>query len=100
MALGTHVGDELRQARERRGVTLEVLAHVTKISRRILHALEQNDPEHVPGGLFIRGFLRAYAHEVGLDPEDTVTQYLAQFQPEPLPTDSQADEVEDDAGFS
>jgi len=44
-----------------------------------LEALERNDLKRLPGGIFTRAFLRAYASEVGLDPECTVRDFLAQF---------------------
>ena len=73
------VGAMLQGARERRGLSLDELAHRTKISVRVLRAIESNAFDRVPQGIFVRGYLRAYAHEVGLDPASTVEQYLAQF---------------------
>ena len=71
------VGAELREARERRGISLEELARITKIGVATLRALERNQVDHLPGGIFLRGFLRAYARQVELDQEDTVRRYLA-----------------------
>ncbi len=71
-------GAGLRQARERRGVSLRQIADSTKISRVALEALERNDIARLPGGIFVRAFVRAYAAEVGLDPEQTVREFLAQ----------------------
>ena len=83
MGLKMDVGTELRTARERRGMSLAVLAASTKISVATLQAMERGDFARLPGGLFTRGFLRAYAREVGLDPEETVRHYLAEFEPAP-----------------
>jgi len=69
----------LRLARERRKLTLQAVSETTKISPGVLTALESNDIEHLPGGLFIRSFVRAYATEVGLDPEETVNALLEAF---------------------
>jgi cytoskeletal protein RodZ len=77
------VGAALREARERRGISLEELARTTKISVATLRALERNQVDHLPGGIFLRGFLREYARQVELDPEDTVRRYLAQFERPP-----------------
>lgn len=77
------VGAALREARERRRISLEELARTTKIGLATLRALERNQVDHLPGGIFLRGFLRAYARQVGLDPEDTVRRYLAQFERPP-----------------
>jgi cytoskeletal protein RodZ len=73
------MGETLRLAREERGLSLEALSQRTKISGPLLRAIEDNDVRRLPGGIFLRGFLRAYAREVGLDPDDTVARYTAQF---------------------
>lgn len=70
------VGTTLRHARERNGLTLEQLAAITRITPSLLHALEDNAFDKVPSGIFARGFIRSYAREVGLDPEEMVQQYL------------------------
>jgi len=69
----------LRSARERRGISLRQIAISTKISMVVLEALERDDFSHLPGGIFSRAFVRAYAIEVGLDPEETVQQFLTKF---------------------
>jgi cytoskeleton protein RodZ len=75
-------GPHLRQAREKRGMSLQQVAATTKISARVLEALERNDPSKLPGGIFSRAFVRAYAKEVGLDPEATVNRFVSAFQPD------------------
>jgi cytoskeletal protein RodZ len=72
-------GERLRDARERRGVSLRQIANATKISVGVLEALERNDISRLPGGIFGRGFVRSYAIEVGLDPEATIQDFIAQF---------------------
>jgi cytoskeleton protein RodZ len=72
-------GASLRQARERRGVTLHQIAAATRIPVVALEALERNEISRLPGGIFSRAFVRAYAREVGLDPERTVRDFLARF---------------------
>ena len=79
-------GGKLRQARERRGISLRQIAASTKISAAALEALERNDISKLPGGIFSRAFVRAYAVEVGLDPDDTVKEFLDRFNQEPPPT--------------
>jgi transcriptional regulator with XRE-family HTH domain len=61
------IGFTLHKAREQRGLSLEDIANRTHISSRVLEAIEHNALDRVPGGLFTRGYLRAYAGEVGLD---------------------------------
>src|SRR5690242_511002 len=73
------LGSKLRQARERRGITLRHVANATKISITALEALERDDISRLPGGIFTRAFVRAYALQVGLDPEATVQEFIAQF---------------------
>src|SRR6266852_5678023 len=72
-------GGTLREARERRGVSLRQIANATKISVAALEALERNDISRLPGGIFGRAFVRSYAIEVGLDPEATIQEFVAQF---------------------
>jgi cytoskeleton protein RodZ len=76
-------GARLRAAREARGLSLRAIATATKISALALEALERNDIGRLPGGLFSRAFVRAYAKEVGLDPEATVREFIAQFSDDP-----------------
>src|SRR3954470_11077157 len=75
----TGFGQMLRDARERRGVSLRQIANATKISIAVLEALERNDISKLPGGIFGRAFVRSYAIEVGLDPETTIQRFIAQF---------------------
>src|SRR5437763_11504227 len=72
-------GTKLREARERKGVSLRQIANKTKISVAALEALERNDISRLPGGIFSRAFVRSYAAEVGLDPEATIQEFIAQF---------------------
>lgn len=78
-------GGKLRQAREGRGISLRQIAATTKISVGALEALERNDVSKLPGGIFSRAFVRSYAAEVGLDPEQTVREFLDRFEIEPSP---------------
>ena len=60
-------GDRLRREREMRGITLDEITESTKISRRHLEALEGEHFNQLPGGVFNKGFVRAYAHFLGID---------------------------------
>ena len=73
-------GDRLRREREMRGVTLDEIAESTKISRRSLEALEQENFDLLPGGIFNKGFVRAYARYLGIDEEQAVADYVAASQ--------------------
>jgi cytoskeleton protein RodZ len=72
-------GSTLKAARERRGVSLRHIANATKISVGALEALERNDISRLPGGIYGRAFVRSFALEVGLDPEKTIEQFIAEF---------------------
>src|SRR5262252_8233056 len=72
-------GRKLREARERRGLSLRQIANATKISVPTLEALERNDITRLPGGIFSRGVVRSYALEVGLDPESAIDEFMGQF---------------------
>jgi len=77
--LPTDFGRGLREARERRGLSLRQIANSTKIAMSVLEALERNDLSRLPGGIFSRAFVRAYAVEVGLDPEETMQAFIARL---------------------
>lgn len=70
------LGRRLRAERERRRITLESIAANTKISVSLLKGLERDDVSRWPGGIFRRSFVRAYAQAIGLDPDDTVREFL------------------------
>lgn len=72
-------GNRMKRQREERGVSLRRIADATKISVSALEALERNDISRLPGGIFSRAFVRSYAIEIGLDPEQTVRDFLVQF---------------------
>ena len=79
-------GAKLREARERRGVSLREIAEHTKFSLAALEAIERSDASRLPGGIFARAFVRSYAAEVGLDPEATVQEFVQRFNVEPAPS--------------
>jgi cytoskeleton protein RodZ len=78
------LGDRLRKAREAKGLTLEQIEEVTRIRRRYLQALEEEDFGQLPGEVFVRGFLRNYALALGLDPEEVLAAGGLKV-PSPLP---------------
>jgi cytoskeleton protein RodZ len=72
-------GTRMRRQREERGISLRQIADATKISIGALEALERSDISRLPGGIFSRAFVRSYATEIGLDPEETVRDFMVQF---------------------
>ena len=77
------IGAALREARQRRNRTLRQVSAATKISVEILEKIERNKFDSLPGGLFRRGYLRAFALDVGVDPEAVVEAYRAEYEPPP-----------------
>jgi cytoskeleton protein RodZ len=69
-------GERLRREREMRGVSLDDIADATKIGTRLLRALEEEHFELLPGGIFNKGFVRAYSKYLGLNEEEAVADYL------------------------
>lgn len=73
------IGAHLRSSREAQGMSLALLARKTRVPQRILAAIEINDLPSIPPKPYGRGFVRSYAGEVGLDPDQTVRAYFGQF---------------------
>lgn len=69
-------GEKLKQEREKRNITLEQISASTKIGTRMLQALEEDKFNQLPGGIFNKGFVRAYSRCVGLDEDQIVADYL------------------------
>jgi cytoskeleton protein RodZ len=63
-------------------VSLRQIANITRISVMSLEALERSDLSRLPGGIFTRAFVRAYAQEVGLDPDRTIQEFIAELPAE------------------
>jgi cytoskeletal protein RodZ len=80
-------GEDLRNERVARGVALEDIAAVTKISRRHLVALEEERFRLLPGGILSKGIVRGYAAAVGLDPQDWTERFLQAFSASGQPVD-------------
>jgi cytoskeleton protein RodZ len=72
-------GEELRREREARGIALEAITDSTKISSRHLNALEHEQFDRLPGGVFNRGIVRGYARVVGLDEETWVDRFTSAY---------------------
>jgi cytoskeletal protein RodZ len=69
-------GDRLRREREMRGISLDEIIATTKIGRRLLVAIEEEHFDLLPGGIFNKAYVRAYAKCVGIDEEEAVAEYL------------------------
>jgi hypothetical protein len=69
------LGQQLRRAREARGVTLREISEQTRITMRHLEAIEADDYKHLPGGIFNKSFVKAYARQVGFDERAALELY-------------------------
>jgi cytoskeleton protein RodZ len=65
-------------------MALEEVAVSTKIGTRMLQALEDGRYERLPGGIFNKGFVRAYARHLGMNEEAAVAEYVAATGPPPV----------------
>jgi cytoskeleton protein RodZ len=88
-------GERLRREREMRGITLQEIAESTKISRRHLESLEKEDFDSLPGGIFNKGFVRAYARYLGIDEEQAVADFSTASNEQPEPQDRFPLEIHD-----
>ncbi len=76
-------GARLRQRREEREIALIAIAEQTKIKLSLLDALERDDVSRWPSGIFRRAYVRAYAHAIGLNPDEVVREFFEVY-PEPV----------------
>ena len=75
----TFDGARLRRARLRRGLEVQDVARITKISSTHLHFLEEERFDDLPASVYVRGFVSAYARCVGLDPDAAACGYMEQY---------------------
>ena len=88
------LGAQLRAARERRNISLRELSDQTRIARRYLEAIEDDNHKELPGGIFNRSFIKAYAKAVGFSEAEAVSAYTKVArehgeEPDELPTSRQ-----------
>ena len=68
------IGEQLRLAREDRGIPLREISDQTRISVHYLEAIESNDYKRLPGGIFNRSFVKAYAKYIGYDEKEAIDE--------------------------
>jgi cytoskeletal protein RodZ len=76
------LGEELKRKREEQGKSLTAISETTRIVTRFLKAIEEDNFSVLPGGIFTRSFIRAYAREVGMDEAEATALYLQQTTPQ------------------
>lgn len=69
------LGTYLKRSREAKNVSIEQVAYATRISLKMLRALEEDDHSALPASTFVRGYLQAYAKYVRLDTQDLLLRY-------------------------
>lgn len=69
------LGSQLRQAREARGISLRYISDATRISMRHLEAIEADEYKQLPGGIFNRSFVKAFAKQVGFNEDEAIQLY-------------------------
>ncbi len=80
----TSVGETLRRERLKRNLGLDNISHELKISSRLLEAIEADQYERLPGGVFARSFVRQYAGLLGLDADNLSAQVQHSIEPPAL----------------
>jgi len=73
--MASSIGEKLRLEREAHGIALRDISEQTRISMRYLEAIEADDYRRLPGGIFNRSFIRAYAKFVGFDEQEAIEEY-------------------------
>lgn len=68
------IGAKLREARLQRGMSVEDVAHITKVPRASIEAIEEGNLALLPAPVFVRGFVRAFAQTVRLDPDELLRE--------------------------
>ncbi len=79
------LGEQLRQAREARGISIYQVEIDTRIRGTIIQALEEGDYEHLPPAPFLRGLIRTYSTYLGVNPDEMLELYVADITPPPPP---------------
>lgn len=73
--MSSTLGEKLRQAREERGISISEVAEQTRISSLYLKSIEDDNYKPLPGGIFNKGFVKAYAKYVGVDEQEALQDY-------------------------
>src|SRR5688572_32176656 len=84
------LGEELKRRREERKISLADISEATRIGTRFLKAIESYNYSILPGGIFTRSFIRAYAKQVGLNEDEAVALYQLQVTVQTSEAQSQA----------
>src|SRR5437899_13033055 len=85
--MASGIGEKLRLEREARGIALRDISEQTRISMRYLEGIEADDYRRLPGGIFNRSFIRAYAKFIGYDEQEAIEEYTRTLREQGESTD-------------
>lgn len=88
------IGHRLRRARESRGLSRHDVADRTKLPITVVAAIERDDFDSLPFGMYRKAYLRTVAIECGVDPEEIASQYATMFDPPSLQLAEQSQQRE------
>ncbi|USB32027.1 helix-turn-helix domain-containing protein [Paenibacillus sp. YPG26] len=80
------LGQQLKEARLQRGLSLDDVQEMTKIRKRYLEAIEAGDYKVLPGSFYVRAFIKTYAEAVGVDSDELLEEHRKDVpvtEPEP-----------------
>jgi len=78
--MASRIGSDLRRARTRREIELSEVEAATRIRVRFLRAIEEEEWDALPGGVYTRGFIRTYAAHLGLDGERLAADFRREVE--------------------
>jgi len=87
--MATTIGEQLRLTREERGIALRDISEQTRISVNYLEAIERSDYKRLPGGIFNRSFIKAYARCIGFDEKEAIEGYADYMREQGHPIDEE-----------
>jgi cytoskeleton protein RodZ len=87
--MATSIGEQLRLSREERGIALRDISEQTRISVNYLEAIERSDYKRLPGGIFNRSFIKAYARCIGFDEKEAIEAYADYMREQGHPIDEE-----------
>jgi len=93
------IGEKLKRERKKQGFDLDSVAKETKIAKMFLIAIEEDDLSSLPGGVYTRNFLRAYAKYLDLDEDIITAEYHEQYEVKPHFVIHQEQTKQDDLHF-
>ena len=73
------IGGMLRKARENKGISVEEAHKTTKIHPNVIRAIEEDNLENIPGGAYVKAFIKNYAQYLGMNEKDILREYSSRY---------------------